>query len=192
MTPQKRKAVFLDRDGVINKEVDYAHRIDQLHLLPRTALALKKLNQAGFLVVVITNQAGVAYGFYSENQVHIFHDSLQKRLEKQGGNIDAFYFCPHHKTKGQGWYKVDCKCRKPKTGLFKQAARELEIDFAKSFAIGDKCSDLEPAAKLGSKTILVLTGHGKNQLAMNIHLPKHTSIAKNLYQAVTNYILKKP
>ena len=137
------KAVFLDRDGVLNEEKEYAHRLDQLQLIPGSAEALKLLQERGFKVIVTTNQAGIAYGYYTEQHIHVFHKALAERLANVGAYIDAFYYCPHHAHKGKGVFKVDCQCRKPAPGMLLRAAQDFPIDLSQSFIVGDKWSDIE-------------------------------------------------
>lgn len=160
----KNKAVFLDRDGVIIKEPPYyIYRPDQLILIPGSADTIKLLNKNGFLVVIVTNQAGVAHGYYSENDVLAFHQLMKKKLEKKGAKIDAIYYCPHHPESKIEKYRVDCNCRKPKPGMLQKAEKELNIDLKRSLMIGDKISDIEAGKSVGCKTIMVLTGHGKEE-----------------------------
>ena len=112
------RVVFLDRDGTINEEVEYLYRPEDLRFLPGVPEAIKRLNGAGFKVVVITNQAGVARGYYTEADVERLHSYMNRLLEEKGAHIDGFYYCPHHPEHGIGEYKKDCECRKPKTGMF--------------------------------------------------------------------------
>jgi D-glycero-D-manno-heptose 1,7-bisphosphate phosphatase len=152
--------VFLDRDGTINEEVNYLGHPEQLRLLAGAAEAIKLLNGAGFKVVVVTNQAGVARGYFSEGAVHEIHGVLQKMLSDHGARLDAIYYCPHHPTAGLGVYKEDCNCRKPKPGMLERAAKDLNINLRESFVVGDKISDLEAGYAVGGRNILVHTGYG--------------------------------
>lgn len=161
--PSSGAAVFLDRDGTINREVDYLSRPDQLELLPGAAEGMRRLRGAGFRLVVVTNQAGVARGYFDEEAVHRVHARLQEMLQACGAAVDAFYYCPH-RPDGQGVYRRTCSCRKPATGLFERAAQDLGLDFARSFAIGDKVTDLLPGIQLGCRTVLVRTGYGQSHL----------------------------
>ncbi len=149
-----RWAVFLDRDGTINEEVEYLHEPDELRLLPGTAQAVRLLNQAAIPVILVTNQAGVGRGYYSEAAMHALHSELAVRLAARGAHLDAIYHCPHHPDE-------NCDCRKPKPGMLLQAAAEHGIDLRRSFVIGDKMSDLEAGKRAGSHTVLVLTGYGR-------------------------------
>ena len=135
------KAVFLDRDGTINHDSGYVHKTEDLVFIKGSIEAIKKLNENNFLVIVITNQAGVAKGYYSENEVKKFHDKINNELQKHNAHIDQFYYCPHHPD-GLGEYKTSCQCRKPHSDLIEKAIKEYNIDRKKSFMIGDKDSDI--------------------------------------------------
>jgi len=148
-----RPAAFLDRDGVLNLDHGYVHRIDELDIVPGAGEAVRLLNDAGYLVVVVTNQSGVARGLYGEDDVRRFNDELAARLAAQGARIDAFYYCPHHPEALVARYRVACDCRKPKPGLLAQAARDFDIDRGKSFLIGDRDGDSEAAAGFGIKGV---------------------------------------
>ncbi len=156
----KRPAVFLDRDGTINLEKDYLYRIEDFEFIPGVPQAIKKLKQAGYLVIVVTNQSGVARGYFGLDDVTRLHEHIQKQLVAAGTGIDAFYVCPHHPEKGQGEYLKKCDCRKGQPGLLIQAGADLGIDLQKSFMIGDKVADIEAAENAGCQPILVLTGYG--------------------------------
>jgi D-glycero-D-manno-heptose 1,7-bisphosphate phosphatase len=157
---QRRPAVFLDRDGTIVEDVGYLSGPEQLVLLPRSAEAIARLNAAKVPVVVVTNQAGVARGYFSESRVREVHLRLDQLLAERSARIDRYYFCPHHPDAGDGPYRRVCECRKPRPGLLLQAAAELEIDLSRSFMIGDKRSDLDAGAAAGTRTVLVRTGYG--------------------------------
>lgn len=156
-----REAVFLDRDGTIIEEVHYLSSPEQVRLIPGAADAVRRFNNAGVLVVVVTNQAGVARGYFPESRVSEVHAHLSALLAERGAHIDAYYHCPHHPTEGVGEYRVACDCRKPKPGLLLTAARELDIDLSRSWMIGDKPCDAEAGAAAGCRTMLVRTGHGR-------------------------------
>jgi D-glycero-D-manno-heptose 1,7-bisphosphate phosphatase len=156
-----REAVFLDRDGTLIEEVNYLATPEQVLLLPGAADAVRRLNDAGVLVVVVTNQAGVARGYFPESRVGAVHAHISALLAECGARIDAFYHCPHHPTAGVGAYRVVCECRKPKPGLLLTAARELDIDLSRSWMIGDKPCDAEAGIAAGCRAILVRTGHGR-------------------------------
>jgi D-glycero-D-manno-heptose 1,7-bisphosphate phosphatase len=154
------KAVFFDRDGTVTEEVGYLTDISKLRLIPGAGPAIKKLNQAGFKVVLVTNQSGVARGYFPESLVHEAHGILEHMLAKDGARLDGIYFCPHHPTAGNSKYTVDCNCRKPGTGLLDSAARDLDIDITRSYVVGDKWSDIELAQRAGARAVLVRTGFG--------------------------------
>ena len=164
----KQKAVFLDRDGVITQETPYyAHRVDQLTLVPRAAEAIRLLNDNKFLVVVVTNQAGIARGLYEEKDMHVFNRAMEKELKKEkGARIDAIYWCSHHPEALHEKHRCVCDCRKPNPGMILCASRELSIDCASSFLVGDKWSDIEAGTRAGCKTIMVRTGHGQQEFAV--------------------------
>lgn len=148
-----RPAAFLDRDGVLNIDHGYVHRIDTLDVVDGAAEAVRLLNEAGYLVIVVTNQSGVARGLYGEDDVTRFNAELARRLAADGARIDAFYYCPHHPDGVVARYAIACDCRKPKPGLLEQAARDFAIDRAASFLIGDKDGDQEAAAAFGIRGI---------------------------------------
>jgi D-glycero-D-manno-heptose 1,7-bisphosphate phosphatase len=155
----KHRAVFLDRDGTINEEVGYLDSLDKLRLFPKTTAAIKKIHDGGLKAVVVTNQSGVARGYFSESLVMEIHHSIQESLKKAGTFIDAFYYCPHHDTEGKGIYLKACTCRKPKPGMLLKAAAELDIDLAGSYMVGDTLKDMETARNIPMKAILILTGN---------------------------------
>ena len=159
--PETRAAVFLDRDGTVIEEVNYLSHPDQVQLLPGAAAAIRKVNERGIPVVVVTNQAGVARGFFSESRISEVHVRLDTLLAESGARIDAYYACPHHPEGVVEPYRVVCACRKPKPGLLCRAALELGLDLSSSCMIGDKLSDLEAGALAGCRSILVRTGYGR-------------------------------
>lgn len=156
-------AVFLDRDGTINIEKDYLYRTSDFEFITGAPEAIARLKQAGFLVIVVTNQSGVARGYFEESDVHLLHDFMQRELARFDCAIDAFYLCPHHPEHGQGAYKVDCACRKGQPGMLLQAAAEHGIDLSRSFMVGDKLADVEAGRAAGCRSILVRTGYGETE-----------------------------
>ena len=152
------RAVFLDRDGTINEEVGYLKSLDMLKVIPGAGAAIRRLNAAGFKVVIITNQSGVARGYFPESLVHEAHALLTATLRKDGATIDGIYYCPHHPTAGNSKHTIQCDCRKPATGLMDRAARDLDIDLKQSFMVGDKWSDIELGHRAGARSILVRSG----------------------------------
>jgi D-glycero-D-manno-heptose 1,7-bisphosphate phosphatase len=156
----KRKAAFIDRDGVINEERNYVHRIEDFVLLPGVPDALRLLRDAGYLLVVVTNQAGIARGYYDHAAVDTLHAHLRALLHTEGVVLDGVYLCPHHPAGAVPAFAMDCDCRKPAPGMLLQAAEELGIDLAASILIGDKLSDIEAGRRAGVRaTVLVESGH---------------------------------
>jgi D-glycero-D-manno-heptose 1,7-bisphosphate phosphatase len=157
------RAVFIDRDGTISEEVGYINHVSRFRLFPYSAAALKQLHDNGYLAIVITNQAGVARGYFSEEMVQAIHQQMTMDLEISGARLDAIYYCAHHPTVGEPPYQLDCDCRKPKPGLLLRAARDYNIDLANSWMVGDRYSDIELAANAGVKSALVLSGYGRGE-----------------------------
>ena len=157
--------MFLDRDGTINEDVGYLDRLERLTLFPYSIDAVRLLNGAGFCVVVVTNQRGVATGLISETFLHTVHDVLTEQFRRGGALIERFYHCPHDPHAPIEQYRRDCTCRKPKPGLVLQAADDLGIDLTRSFVVGDKWSDVALARSVGATGILVRTGYGVTQAA---------------------------
>jgi heptosyltransferase II len=164
-SPRERKiAVFLDRDGTINEEVGYLSREEDLKLIPGAAEGLCLLNQHALKTVVVSNQSGVARGYLSLDQVREIHQRLEDLLEEKGAYLDGIYFCPHHPEIGEPPYRALCDCRKPQDGMLRTAARDLDLDLSSSYVIGDHLSDVVLGKRMGMKSILVLTGHGREQM----------------------------
>jgi D,D-heptose 1,7-bisphosphate phosphatase len=161
---KKNTAVFLDRDGTINEEVGYLDSLDKFKVIPSAYEAIRLINESGMKAVVISNQAGVARGLFTEDFVKITHEHLQTALRKKGAYIDNFYYCPHHPTEGIESYRKDCNCRKPAPGMLLRAAQDLNIDLTKSYLVGDRFRDMEAAKKAGVKRVLVKTGYGQELL----------------------------
>jgi len=160
MKPALKPAVFLDRDGTINVEKDYLHRIEDFAFLPGVPEAIRRLKVAGYLVLVVTNQSGVARGYYGLGDVERLHRHLQEELGRHGTAVDGFYICPHHPQSGRGPYRRDCDCRKGNPGMLLQAAAEHGVDLERSFMVGDKKADIEAGRRAGCTALLVLTGYG--------------------------------
>jgi D-glycero-D-manno-heptose 1,7-bisphosphate phosphatase len=156
-----RPALFLDRDGVIVDEAEYLADPAQLRLLPGSAEAIAEVNRQGVPVIVVTNQSGVARGYFPESRVAEIHERLDRLLAGQGAHIARYYYCPHHPTEGRPSYRIDCQCRKPQPGMLLQAARDLSLELHESYLVGDKLSDLGAGASAGCRTILVRTGYGR-------------------------------
>jgi D-glycero-D-manno-heptose 1,7-bisphosphate phosphatase len=177
-------AVFLDRDGTVIEEVGYLNRLDRVSFFPWTVDAIRVLNQAGFLVVIVTNQAGVARGYFDETLVLDAHALIDRRVRDGGARIDAYYHCPHHPDAAVAAYREACDCRKPKPGMIQRAAREHGIDVARSFVVGDRWLDVRMGQAAGAKTVLVRTGYGLEEEAQ----PDGTTadmVADNLMDAAS-------
>lgn len=158
-----RPAVFLDRDGTINLECNYLSSVEEFALIPNIPEALKKLRDAGFLLVVVSNQSGVARGYFSLQDVEVINNHMCYLLERYDVTIDGIYVCPHHPTAGVNEYLQDCSCRKGRSGMLLQAAQDLDIDLQSSWMIGDKLSDIEAGVVAGCSSLLVRTGFGAGQ-----------------------------
>jgi D-glycero-D-manno-heptose 1,7-bisphosphate phosphatase len=180
------RAVFLDRDGTINEEMGYMNHLERFVLLPHVGQAIRLLNQNGLKVVVITNQSGVARGYFPESLVHRIHHKMQDLLKMESAHIDGVYYCPHHPEVGSSPYRQRCRCRKPNTGLVEKAVKDLDIDCLQSYAIGDRGLDIEFAHQIGAKGILVLTGYGKGEweFLRDQWSVKPDHVAPDLYEAV--------
>jgi len=155
-----KRAVFIDRDGTINVEKDYLYRIEECEFIPGVAEAIRLLNHAGYLVVVVSNQSGIARGYYTEEDVDALHRYMAGELAKQGAVIDAWYYCPHHPS-GKGSYSLPCNCHKPLPGMLTTAARRHDIDLEASVMIGDKLVDIDAGKAASCRTMLVRTGYGR-------------------------------
>ena len=166
----KQKAIFLDRDGTINKYVGFLRDIYDFELLPGVAEAIRKINESGYLAIVITNQPVIARGEVTWEQLEEIHNKMETLLGKEGAYLDAIYFCPHHPDKGfEGEIpelKIDCDCRKPKPGLIYKAAEEFNIDLSQSWMVGDGKNDILAGKNAGCKTALI----GSNDFDQNISI----------------------
>ncbi|MFO7569631.1 MAG: HAD family hydrolase [Smithellaceae bacterium] len=190
----KITAVFLDRDGTLNEEVGYLDHADKLRMIPAAFEAVRLINESGMQAIVVTNQAGIAKGFFTEAFVRDINDRMQSIFLEHGAHIDRFYYCPHHPTDGAAPYRKICDCRKPAAGLLKQAANDLDIDLRNSYMIGDRYRDIEAAHRAGAKGVLVMTGYGQESTqdagpdkAGDQNRPDH--IAGDILEAV-RWILK--
>lgn len=177
-------AVFLDRDGTMIEDAGYLWRASDVRWFPGTSEAIGLLNRAGFLVCVTTNQAGVARGYYGEDDVRALHAHMATHLESGGARIDAWFYCPHHPEAAVSRYRVQCDCRKPEPGMIRQACAQFDIDLARSFVIGDKRLDVESAVRAGARGILVRTGYGDAVAsAHNGQVPGAACVAADLVAA---------
>ncbi|MGE0041623.1 MAG: D-glycero-alpha-D-manno-heptose-1,7-bisphosphate 7-phosphatase [Vicinamibacterales bacterium] len=156
-------AVFLDRDGTLNVDVGYLHRLEDLALFPWTADALRLLKRAGYRLVVVTNQSGIAHGLVEPGFTERAHAEMRRRLAPGGADLDALYFCPHHPRGSVAGLAVACRCRKPNPGMVEDAARDLDIDLARSWVVGDKWIDVQLGHAVGARSVLVRTGWGADE-----------------------------
>lgn len=178
MSKEKQKTIFLDRDGTLNEDVDYLSRVEDLYVFPFTPPALQLLKSHSYLLVVVTNQSGIGRGLYDEAVLNSIHYEMQARL---GHIIDAFYHCPHLPNEG-------CSCRKPGIGMIEQAKAEFDIDFERSWVIGDKALDIETGFAAGLNTGLVRTGYGAyHETRLN---RKPDVIAENILEAAEMIVSK--
>ena len=186
------KAVFLDRDGTLNEEVGYVNHIQRFILLPRVGESIRLLNQHGWKAVVVSNQSGVARGYFPESLVHQVHEKMQDLLKREGAHLDGIYYCPHHPEVGIPPYRQRCRCRKPGTGMIEEAVKEFVLDCSQSYVIGDRGVDIELARQLGAKAILVLTGYGRGEWEYRKHewKGKPDFVAEDLFEAV-QWILQR-
>ncbi len=157
------RAVFLDRDGCVNVEDDHIRAIEQFRLYPDTLESIRKLSHAGFLIVIITNQSGVARGLMTEEFVKKVHKLMLKWFDGAGVKVNAVEYCPHHPDGTVEKYSIKCDCRKPEPGMLNRAAARLDIDFSRSYVVGDKLSDIELGPVTGAKAIMVRTGFGERE-----------------------------
>jgi D-glycero-D-manno-heptose 1,7-bisphosphate phosphatase len=185
----KNKACFLDRDGVLIEEVNYLSSPSQIHIFENSYKALKLLKDNGYIIIIITNQAGVARGYFDEDNIQTIHNEIDRLLSIENLIIDKYYYCPHHPEGTVEKYSIKCNCRKPAPGLIHQAVKDFNIDLKQSFLIGDKMSDINSAKNAGCFSILVKTGHGleytKTAEENNIH------IKENILDAVKSFISKQ-
>jgi len=184
--PSPRAAVFVDRDGTIAEEVGYLNHSSRFRIFPFVAGAIRRLNEAAWPVVVVTNQSGVGRSYFPESLVREVHELMQRQLSEAGATIDAVYYCPHASTD-------NCSCRKPRTGMLERAAREHSLDLRRSYVVGDRYGDVELARNAGARGILVRTGYGEGELAWHsAEWPNQPDfVAKDLAEA-TDWILRQP
>src|SRR5215218_9143379 len=171
-TEERKKAAFLDRDGTLIEEVNFLSNVDDLRVFPFTFDAVKLLKDAGFLVIVVTNQSGIGRKIYDEAAMNAIHDEMQSQLD---GMVDAFYFCPH--------LPCDmCTCRKPNLGMLESAVKDFSVELADSWMIGDKKIDVETGQNAGMRTALVMTGYGRSHAPQLVSKPD--VLAETLLDAV--------
>src|SRR5262245_62022539 len=158
-----RRAIIMDRDGTVCDEVGYVNHVERIRLLPRSAAAIRRANEAGYQTVVVTNQAGVARGYFDEALVDEVHDRVRHMPAEDGARLDRLYYCPHHPELGAEGYRLVCGCRKPKPGMLLRARDDMGIDLAASYMIGDSVRDVEAGHRAGCTPILVRTGYGRGE-----------------------------
>jgi D-glycero-D-manno-heptose 1,7-bisphosphate phosphatase len=180
----KRPAVFLDRDGTLNEERGYLDRMELLALFPWTADAVRLLNRAGFVTVVVTNQAAVARGLIDEPFLHRVHGEVDARLARGDARIDRYYYCPHLEDGPEGPFRQRCGCRKPRPGMVETAARDLDLDLSRSVMVGDRWLDVQCARAAGVRALLVRSGHGHREAAVAGPGVEADAILNNLMEAV--------
>ena len=178
-------AVFLDRDGTLIEEVGYLDRPDRIALYPYAADAIRALNRAGIRIVMVTNQSGVARGFFSEAVVEECHRHIAAILRQGGAHLDAYYYCPHHPDGRVPEYAISCECRKPGRALVDRAVRELQIDPERSFTVGDRWVDISLARSIGARGILVRTGYGAGEEHKRPHGVSADVVVDNLAGAAS-------
>ena len=183
--PTGQRAVFFDRDGTLNEEVGHLSDPREFRMYPFAARAVRIVNEAGLLAIVVTNQSGVGRGFFAESLVQRVHRQLTRRIQAGGGRLDAIFYCPHHPEASVERYRVVCTCRKPAPGMVEAAAKQFGIDLSKSFVVGDRFVDIRLAHRVGARSVLVLTGVGRTELeeegTEGTEQPDH--IAENVYEA---------
>ena len=187
----KKSAVFIDRDGTVNEQMGYINHISRFVMLPGAAEAIKLLNNYQYLAIIVSNQSGVARGYFPIELVDEVHAHMREMLEKDGAFLDGIFYCPHYAKGIVPELSIDCDCRKPKTGLIEKACEAFDIDMSNSYVIGDRYTDIELALRSNVKGILVATGYGLGDT--NYVFPrlsfKPAHIAKDLLQAV-RWIIK--
>ncbi len=177
-----KRALFIDRDGTINYEVDYLSRVEDLELIEGSAEAIAEAQRAGWIIVVITNQSGIAREILNEEDLAELHAAMDVELARAGASVDLYRYCPHHPSVGKAPYRKDCSCRKPKPGMYLEAISMLGIDPSKSYCIGDSLRDLEAARAAGVKgCYLVETGKGAVQKG---GLAPEDKLARDLASAI--------
>lgn len=154
----KNKAIFLDRDGTINIDKNYMYKIEDFEFVENAVEGLKILFDLGYKLIIVTNQAGIGRGYYTEEDLEKLNKYMEDELIKSGIKIEKCYFCPHHAEHGIGKYKKDCECRKPKAGMLLEGIKEFDIDVTKSYMVGDKMSDAQAGINANVKPIIVRTG----------------------------------
>ena len=176
-----RKAAFLDRDGVINIDHAYVHRWEEFEWVEGVLEAARRLSEAGYLLVIVTNQSGIGRGYYTEEDFERLNREVRRAFEEVGAPLAGIYFCPHHPVKALEPYRMECGCRKPAPGMLLEAARDLNIDLSQSLMVGDKVSDMQAAQAAGVPVRILVGTDGKAEPALEAPA---TQTAKNLFEAV--------
>ena len=188
----KKPAVFIDRDGTVNEQMGYINHLSRFIMLSGAAEAIKLLNSHQYLAIIVSNQSGVARGYYPIELVNEVHAHMRALMEKDGAIVDGIFFCPHHINGSVPEYSIKCNCRKPKTGLIEKACKAFDIDMTNSYVIGDRYSDIELAVRLDIRGILVTSGYGLGDLEYVFPRLSFSPayVAKDLLHAV-RWIIKK-
>jgi D-glycero-D-manno-heptose 1,7-bisphosphate phosphatase len=181
-----RPAIFMDRDGTLSHEIGYVNHASRFRLYPWAVDAVRLVNQAGWAAVLVTNQAGVARGYFPESVIHAVHAHVSAALQAGDARLDGLYVCMHHPSAGAPPYRQDCDCRKPRPGMLLQARRELDLDLARSWVVGDRHGDLQVAWNVGARGALVKSGYGLGE--WEHHAPRWPRqpdlVAEHLLEAV--------
>jgi D-glycero-D-manno-heptose 1,7-bisphosphate phosphatase len=180
------RAIFLDRDGTLNEEDGYISSPERFRLYSFAAEAVRLINQSGWKAIVLTNQSGVARGYFTETTLIEIHERMEESLRSQGARVDAIYYCAHHPDYGSPPYRLDCDCRKPKPGLAERAARDFNLDLNRCYAVGDRYRDIESGHAAGARGVMVMTGFGRGEYEIERQRwprqPDH--VAEDLLEAV--------
>lgn len=181
-----RPAIFMDRDGTLSHEIGYVNHASRFQLFPWAVDAVRLVNRAGWAAVLVTNQAGVARGYFPESVIHEVHGRVQAALAAGDARLDGLYVCMHHPSAGEPPYRQDCECRKPRPGMLLRAQRELDLDLARSWVVGDRHGDLQVAWNAGARGALVKSGYGLGEWVH--HAPRWPRqpdlVAEHLLEAV--------
>jgi D-glycero-D-manno-heptose 1,7-bisphosphate phosphatase len=176
------KAIFMDRDGTVSEEIGYMMSASLYRPFPWTGPAIRKINDSGMKAILVTNQSGIERGYFPESLVHEVHDLLRADLARHNARLDAVYFCPHHPETG-------CDCRKPRPGMLLRAQQEFKVNLGESYMIGDRYLDVDVAYAAGVRSVLVMTGNGREEYEKYQGLPQQPHfVAENLLEAVESII----
>ncbi len=188
-----RPAIFMDRDGTLSHEVGYVNHPSRFRLFPWSIDAVRLVNRSGWAAVVVTNQAGVARGYFPESVIHEVHRGMAEAMQKGGARLDGIFVCPHHPTLGEPPYRQDCDCRKPRPGLLRRAEKELGIDLRRSWVVGDRHGDLQLAWNVGARGALVKSGYGVGEWTYQAPAWSRPPdlVAEQLLEAVTRILAAK-